>query len=229
LLVKKVLPLFSVFCKSRKLTTMHKTTEIEGVLRKYMPEAAVPLMATWILEHHILVRITPKRKTILGTYMAPQTAQDNHTITINGDLNRYAFLITFVHEVAHLKVWLKHRNKVNPHGKEWQQIYARLLGMVINVFPNDIILALRQYMANPTAATCRDEHLYKVLKKYDKPNQEQLLLEELPDNALFKVEDGRVFQKGEKLRKFFRCTELGSNRIFRISGMLSVALVHQKV
>lgn len=208
---------------------MHKTTEIEGVLRKYMPEAAVPLMAAWITEHSILVRITPKRKTILGTYISPRTPHEPHTITINGDLNRYAFLITFVHEVAHLKVWIKHKNNVPPHGSEWQNTYTKLLGLVINIFPQDIVVALRQYMNSPQAATCRDEQLYKVLKKYDKNAKDVLLLEEVPENAIFSVEDGRIFKKGEKLRKFFRCTEINSNQTFRISGMLAVALVHKKV
>ncbi len=208
---------------------MHHSTKIEDILRKYMPHAAVPLMATWILDYHILLRITAKRKTVLGTYSPPPKANAPHTITINGDLNPYAFLVTFVHEVAHLRVWLRFKNQVNPHGKEWQTVYSHLLGKVMEVFPADVASALRQYMTNPSAATCRDEHLYKTLKKYDKDNKGLVLLEEIPDNAVFKVEDGRLFTKGEKLRKFFRCTEVGSNRKYKISGLLSVALVAKQV
>ncbi len=201
---------------------MQPTSNISIVLKKYMPELAVPLIVHWIAEQPTSIRITPKRKTVLGTYLSPANSTDKHTITINGDLNPYSFLLTFVHEIAHLKVWLKYKNNVQPHGKEWQNIYSNLLSHVLQFFPQDAALAIQKYMENPTAATCRDEQLYKVLKKYDQQQAHINLLEQIPENAIFKVEDGRIFKKGEKLRKFFRCVELKTNQIFRISGLMSV-------
>jgi hypothetical protein len=201
---------------------MQPTTNLDSVLKKYMPAPAVPLIVDWISEQPTSIRITPKRKSVLGTYLSPANTHDKHTITINGDLNPYAFLLTFVHEIAHLKVWLKYKNKVQPHGKEWQTIYANLLGHVLHFFPQDAAIAIRNYMNNPKAATCRDEDLYKALKKYDTKQSHTSLLEEIPENAIFKVEDGRVFRKGEKLRKFFRCVELKTNQIFRVSGLMLV-------
>lgn len=204
---------------------MQQQTDIHKTLRKYMPEAAVPLIVHWISEQPTSIRITPKRKTVLGTYMSPANATDRHTITVNGDLNPYSFLLTFVHEIAHLKTWLKHKNNVQPHGREWQSVYANLLQQVLHIFPADAAMAIRNYMKNMTAATCRDEDLYKALKKYDLKKTNDILLEELPEDSLFRVEDGRIFRKGQKLRKFFRCTEVKTERIFRISAMMTVELV----
>jgi SprT protein len=201
---------------------MQPAHTIDHILEKYIPKNAVPIIVHWISEQPTSIKITAKRKTILGTYMSPASATDRHTITINGDLNPYAFLLTFVHEIAHLKVWLRHKNTVQPHGKEWQKIYVLLLEKVLHFFPTDAAMAIQNYMKNPLAATCRDENLYKILKKYDQKSTDEILLEELPENAKFMVEDGRVFQKGQKLRKFFRCTELKTEKIYRISGLLVV-------
>jgi SprT protein len=201
---------------------MQQSPDISKVLAKYMPIIAVPFIVNWVSEQPTSIKITAKRKTVLGTYMSPANETDRHTITINGDLNPYSFLLTFVHEIAHLKVWLKHKNNVQPHGKEWQRTYRNLLAKVLHVFPTDAANAISNYMLSPTAATCRDEDLYKALKKYDIKKTEHILLEELPEHAIFSVEDGRVFKKGQKLRKFFRCMDMKTNHIYRVSAMMEV-------
>ena len=201
---------------------MTTSTNISKVLEKYMPPSAVPFIVTWISEQPTSIKITAKRKTVVGTYLSPTTPTDRHTITINGDLNPYAFLLTFVHEIAHLKVWLTHKHTVQPHGKEWQTTYANLLTKIVHIFPTDAAIAIKKYMQNPTAATCRDEDLYKALKKYDANSHVNLFLEDLPEHALFVFEDGRVFRKEQKLRKFFRCLELKTKKVYRISAMMEV-------
>ncbi len=205
-----------------RTTIMQQRPQIQEVLQKYMPVAAVPLIVRWISEQPTNIRITPKRKTVLGTYQSPATRNDRHTITINGDMNPYSFLLTFVHEIAHLKTWLKHQHKVLPHGKEWQGVFKDLLSQVLHFFPQDAATALKQYMKNMTAATCRDEDLYKILKKYDAKKDNHFLVEELPENSFFRTDDGRIFQKGEKLRKTYRCKEIKTAAMFRVSGVLEV-------
>ena len=39
---------------------------------------------------------------------------------MNNNLNKYSFLITITHEIAHMMIWEKHQNKVDPHGEEWK-------------------------------------------------------------------------------------------------------------
>ena len=96
------------------------------ILKKYLPEATVPVIAQWIVDFDFKLKITKERTTRLGDYTSPRPGL-NHTITINHNLNRYAFLITMVHEVAHLVTYNEYKNSVNPHGKEWKQNFQRSL------------------------------------------------------------------------------------------------------
>ena len=52
-------------------------------------------------------------------------------ITVNGDLNPYSFLITTIHEFAHLVTFEEYQGRVKPHGKEWQLTYSKMLYPVI--------------------------------------------------------------------------------------------------
>ena len=47
-------------------------------------------------------------------------------------------------------------------------------------------------------------------------------LEELPYGSLFKIKDGRIFQKGEKLRKRFKCSETHTNLVYLFSPIYEV-------
>jgi hypothetical protein len=141
---------------------------------------------------------------------------------VNGDLNRFAFLVTFVHEVAHLTTWIKYNDTVSSHGKEWKAEFKSLMDEFSGrrIFPGDVTTALKKYLVNPLATHCDDPHLMKVLNRYNK--QPILHLEDLDDNALFAWHDGRIFRKGEKLRKRFKCYEVKTSRIYLFSAAAEV-------
>jgi len=44
-------------------------------------------------------------------------------------------------------------------------------------------------------------------------------------HAVFKLKDGRVFRKDEKLRKRFKCTEVKTKRIYLFSPVAEVEIV----
>ena len=46
--------------------------------------------------------------------------------------------------------------------------------------------------------------------------------------ALFKLKNGRVFRKDEKLRKRYKCTEVKTKRIYLFSPVAEVELVEGK-
>ena len=50
-------------------------------------------------------------------------------------------------------------------------------------------------------------------------------VEKLPVNAVFKIKDGRVFRKGEQLRKRFKCVEVSTKRVYLFSPVAEVELV----
>ena len=198
-------------------------------LQQYVPEGTSIFLAKWIIHYSISVKISPPRASKLGDYRPPQNGQ-GHRISINGSLNPYSFLITFIHEVAHLVTWNAHQNKVLPHGVEWKLNFKKLMKSFLNerIFPTDVLQALQNYMHNPAASSCRDNQLQKILAKYDPDheNRNWNYLEELPTGAFFAIEDGRIFQKLEKLRKNFKCIERQSKRTYRIAPLMKVQLVN---
>lgn len=194
------------------------------ILRKYLPEKSVELIARWIVEFDFKLKIKKERSTRLGDYTSPRSGS-NHLITINHNLNQYAFLITLVHEVAHLVTFNKHGDRVNPHGAEWKSNFQLLIQPFLNtdVFPLEVFAALRRYMNNPAASSCSDHHLLRTLKLHDDENA-QVFLEYLPEGAVFLYNGSRVFQKGPRIRKRFRCREISTGSIYLFNALAEVEL-----
>lgn len=194
------------------------------ILKKYLPEQSVEKIAEWIVTYDFKLKIKKERSTRLGDYTAPHAGL-NHTITINHNLNKYAFLITLVHEVAHLVTYNAFKNSVNPHGREWKQNFQILIQPFLNtdIFPLEVFAALRRYMANPAASSCSDLNLLRTLKLHDEQS-DTVFLEYLPMNAVFLYNGSRVFQKGEKIRKRFKCREISTGAIYLFNPLAEVEL-----
>lgn len=200
----------------------------KSILQKYIPDSAIAIIAEWVFTFDFKLKIKKSRSSKYGDYRPPVKGF-NHQITINGDMNKYAFLVTLVHEIAHLSNWQKHKNKVKPHGEEWKKEYQELIKYFLNetVFPQDIIVALTNYMVNPAASSCSDIELQKALRKYDS-RLRGVHIEELPDNSMFRIKNGRCFIKGKKLRKRYECKEVKTNRIYLFSPVSDVEPVNFK-
>ena len=151
-----------------------------------------------------------------------------HLITINYDMNKYAFLITLIHEIAHLSNYNKHKNNVKPHGEEWKLHFKLLMEqfLIPDIFPAEIIIALRKYMNNPAASSCSDINLLRTLKSYDILGN-KILLENLPLGTIFQFNNDRNFIKGEQNRKRFKCKELSSNRTYLFNPLTEVLIINQ--
>lgn len=201
------------------------------ILRKYIPEFAVPQIAIWIIEFDFKLKITKERSTKLGDYTSPRDGL-NHTITINHNLNQYSFFITLVHEIAHLHTFNKHRNTVAPHGEEWKHSFRVLMTPFLSTdnLPLDILYALRKYLQNPAAASCSDATLMRTLKLYDthETNGHLILLEHLPYRTHFLYNGSRIFEKGEKLRKRYRCKEISTGSVYLFSPLAEVEVFDGK-
>jgi SprT protein len=199
---------------------------LQEVLAKYVPTAAVEQLANWIVEYRIKIKITKTRSTKLGDFR-PAFQGAEPLITINHDLNKYAFLITLVHELAHLKAWQKYKNRVAPHGKEWKDEYKYLMQFFLHnsIFPEDVNQALAKYMCNPAAASCSDIPLLRILRKYNKKSDESLHLEDAPEGCHFQLENGRIFIKGEKRRTRFLCLETATKKRYTVSALAEVRVL----
>lgn len=192
-----------------------------------MPDGVADELASLIVKYRCHVTITRERSSKLGDYRQP-TKTSGHRISVNGTLNPYAFVITFIHEMAHLTAFEKFGNKVNPHGKEWKQEFIALMHPYLRkeVFPEPLLSVLIRHMKNPKSSTVRDAMLMRELRAFDAPSP-TVLLEELPENAVFMLRS-REFVKGELLRKRYRCTELRSGKKYLISPIAEVIAVRER-
>jgi SprT protein len=194
------------------------------ILRKYVPNEAAAPIAEWIVSYGIHLKITRARNSKLGDFRPIIGSRRGHVITINHNLNPYSFLITLVHEIAHCTNWNKHQSYVSPHGGEWKSEYVRHLKQFLHpsIFPADVFSAVEQHLMSPSSSSCSDLQLMRVLKKYDQ--NPSITLESLPMHAVFKLKGNRVFRKGEKVRKNYRCFELPDNKAYWIHPLAEVEL-----
>ena len=202
---------------------MDREERIRNAIRPFVPAGTEVPLAEKIVKSRCHLTITRDRKTKAGDYRHPFGNQ-GHRISVNGTLNQFAFLITFVHEMAHLTNWERHGRKVNPHGKEWKMAFQEEMLPFLreDVFPDDILKQLRIHMKSPKSATVRDLDLMRLLKSYDDPSH-KVLLEDVPENEEFQLGSKR-FIKGVKLRKRFRCELVGTGRVYLVSAIAEVEL-----
>ena len=198
-----------------------------GSLNNYLPEGTYLPVLQYL--HHFKVHLTVSkaRKSILGDYRH-STMQENHRISVNGNLNKFSFLVTLLHELAHLVTFDQFGRKVASHGAEWKKIYGQLLQQFIDhkIFPVDIESELMKSLKNPAASSCAEDDLIRVLRKYDQNKNGFKLVEEIPLNALFKIDDGKIFKKGEKQRKRFKCEEVRTGKVYLFSPVYEVEQIN---
>ena len=202
----------------------------KAILQKYIPQPAVNTIAEWVYVFDFKLKITKSRASKYGDYRPPIRGL-NHQITINHDLNQYAFLITLVHEIAHLSAWKKFGDNIQSHGKEWKQEYHTLLHpfMNENIFPTDIISALKDYLLNPAASVCNDWKLFKILNKYNAAAHEYHLLEDLPLQAIFETTGNEKFIKQKKIRTRYLCTKISTREEYLFHGLSQVKPVKKEL
>ncbi len=200
-----------------------KKDDIRHALRNRIPRKALDKCVNLIIRYKIDFKITPSRHTKYGDYQEPHRGS-GHKITVNEDLNRYAFLITFIHEVAHLTTWKKFRRVKTPHGMQWKNEFSRLMQYHLKnrVFPKEIVAALNRYLMNPAATCCCDIQLQKALYPYDKKRRGWKLLEDIGFNIPFVIGSGRIFIKRRQLIKNFECTEMYKRHTYLINPLMEV-------
>ena len=117
---------------------MRKKQASFDVLQNFLPDNTYTYIVPFIEQYTIHLTITKDRKQVLGDYRNPTPDKPFHRISINGTLNKYSFLITLLHEIAHLITFVHHQHKVSPHGKEWKSFFSNLLAPLMgkNIFPS---------------------------------------------------------------------------------------------
>lgn len=192
-------------------------------LQQFLPPGTGDAVMAYLHQYKVHLTIARERKSILGDYRH-RTHAANHRISVNGNLNQFSFLITLLHEIAHLLTFEQYSNRVQAHGREWKMIFGQLLQRFLQhkVFPEEVEKELLQSLKNPAASSCAEDGLLRVLRKYDSNAAATVLVEELPLHGVFRIKDGRTFRKGEQLRKRFKCTEIKTGKIYLFSPVYEI-------
>jgi len=209
---------------------MKKQETSISFLDQFLPRGAYEQIFPFFTTHTIHLTVTHERKSVLGDYRHPIADAPYHRISINANLNPYSFLITLLHELAHMFTFVHFQNKVQPHGKEWKTQFRHILipFMGKRFFPADVEKALLAYLHDPAASTCTDSHLYKALYQYDEHKPGFKLVDDVGPNQFFEAEDGQVYQKLEKLRTRTRCRNLKTGKVYFFQGIAEVRAVRMK-
>ena len=195
-------------------------------LQDYLPDHSCDDVLFFLNKYKVHLTVTRQRQSILGDYRNAYQGKA-HRISVNGNLNKYSFLITLLHELAHLFTFDKFGHKVPPHGKEWKNIFSEILVSFLakKIFPGDIEKALQKTLKNPAASSCGDEHLLRVLRNYDTKKVGHFMVEQIAEGSIFEIKGGRSFIKGSKVRTRFKCVEIATKKYYLFSGLYEVKLV----
>ena len=192
-------------------------------LKTYLPDGSFELVMPLILQHRVHLTITRHRQTKLGDYRNAW-GNKNHRISVNGNLNKYSFLITLLHELAHLLAFEQFGMRIAPHGTEWKKTYGAILKDFLSkqLFPADIANELTATLHNPAASSCAEDDLQRILMRYDVKKNGVKLVEQLTKGQHFRIPGGRVFVRGEIVRKRIKCFELPDMKPFLFSPLYEV-------
>ena len=191
-------------------------------LLELIPEVSHELVKPLISEGCLNIKIVKVRKTKHGDFKKLKNGFNQ--ITLNHIDNKYRFLITLIHELAHYKVYKNIKKRVSPHGIEWKSTYKLMMLPFLNnrIFPNEILSRLAIHVKNPPASTDSDTNLVVALNKYDYFNDNKIFLNDLSEDCLFEFDQGKVFLVKRKLRKRYICKELSSGREYLFSPVARI-------
>ncbi|RPD99935.1 sprT domain-containing protein [Aureibaculum marinum] len=179
------------------------------ILEKYIPLKSIDLVLDLLKKHPCHLKIVNQRKTKHGDFRRLKSGQ--YQITVNNDLNHYRFLLTLIHEIAHL-VTYKKNIRVKPHGIEWKMHFQHLMlpFLSLEIYPKEILVHLARYLQNPKASTDTDVQLSLALKQYDDDSGLNYIFE-LKPNSKF-IHNNRIFEMIEKRRTRYECVEVKTKK-----------------
>lgn len=178
-----------------------------------------------IRTNHVHLKIVNERLTRHGDYR--KDAQGYHLITVNSGQNKYRFLITLIHEIAHLVAFEKYGRYIKPHGDEWKLTFQRLMVPFIRpeIFPQQLLPLIARHFRNPKASSDTDATLALALKQFDPENDKNYVFE-IPYGSTFRIHNGKIFKKVALRTKRIECLEIATGKIYLFNPNAEVELLH---
>ena len=199
--------------------------KVYTILRKHVPEKSVDYCFQLWKERPFDLKITRTRQSKVGDFTGRKDARFQK-ITLNHELNPYLFLVTYIHEFAHLLVYSKYGDKVDPHGEQWKNAFRYVMIPLLrpDIFPAQILEVLLKHMINPKASSFADSDLTRAFRLFDENAQHYTCLSDIPEGSVFSFQQ-RFFTKGKLKRTRIVCKELKSKRNYLIPADVLVSHV----
>ena len=197
---------------------------MSDTLARYIPEHAVKPVFELIVANQVHLKIVNERQTRHGDYR--RALNGKHEITVNASLNRYKFLITLIHEIAHLVAFEKFGRNIKPHGEEWKITFQRLMVPFIRpeIFPQHLLPLLARHFRNPSASSDTDTTLSLALKQFDQQSDKNYVFE-IPYGSIFRISNGKIFKKIAVRTKRFECLEISTGKTYLFNPNAEVELL----
>lgn len=198
---------------------MYNISQVNNILTSYFPESIAGYVSDIIEENKVHFRLSRPRKTKLGDFKA-DIRTGKCMISVNNDLPFPQFLITTIHELAHVVNWKRNGRSVAPHGKEWKNIYKELFEPVIPMLQDENFKqVMLLHIAKPKASSFSDLNLMKYLAKDNSKKR----VEDVPFDTTFQI-GKKTFVKTEKLRKRYLCVDVNTKRKYYVHALAEVDL-----
>ena len=192
-----------------------KNKKIDSFFDHFPPKVAEYCFQLWH-DYSFDFIVSKSRDSKLGDYRF--SPAKGHQVTVNHNLNPYAFLVTYIHEVAHLTTYLAHKNKVLPHGQEWKNEFYQLFEPILDeeLLPAELVKVLRAYLKNPAASSSGYQPLVDILKSFDAEPPAGTPVHELAEGSAFRLKN-LSFIKGKLRRTRYICKEINSGRNYLVA------------
>ena len=200
---------------------------MERRLENYLPPAAVVQVDQLLSEIDVRIKVVNLRVTRHGDYK--KSPDGEHIISLNATPNPFRFLITLIHEIAHLLAFEKFGEKIKPHGREWKTTFQHLMLPYLrpDIFPDELLPLLARHFKNPKASSSTDAALAFALKEFDPPSNKVAVFE-IPVGAEFKLYNGRKFTRGPQRTKRIECIEIDTGRLYLFQPNAEVVLMEKQ-
>jgi hypothetical protein len=200
------------------------------ILAQKISEAFARELLEMLRSENALLTITRGRVSKHGDYRIPRP-NERHRLSINGDLGSNQFLLTFLHEFAHLKTFKQYGNNIQGHGIEWKTIFSQILVEWVHkgAFSESVALEVLRYAQNPKASTMSDSRLLEAIQRADgQVDKRKEYLRDLAQGTYFFL-NGSYFLKGAKRRTRYVCREISQNKEYLVHELAEVIKITEKL